>query len=117
MGVNIRINRGKIFLDIYHNGIRKWEFTGLKVSTDKQMQREVMNLAEVCRAKRELQIISGEWGLIDSISGKQTLNQYIETMSRGSPGVITKALNFLKAHNRGNIALSAITEKWLAGTR
>ena len=115
MGVKIRINKSKIYLDVYANGQRRWESLGLTVPNDKQQAKEVMRLAEVCRSKREAQITSGEWGLIDPISGKQTLVEYIETMNRGkgNTSTIAKALKFINTNNRGNIALVNITEKWL----
>jgi len=113
MGVKIRVNKGKLYLDVYANGQRRWESLGLTVPNDKQQAKEVMRLAEVCRSKREAQITSSEWRLIDPISGKQTLAEYIETMNKGKGSTIAKALKFINANNRGNIALANITEKWL----
>ena len=68
MGVKVRINKGKFYLDVYYSGKRHWESLGLTVSTDKQQNKEIIRLAEVCRSKREAQIASGEWGLIDPVS-------------------------------------------------
>lgn len=113
MGVKIRISKGRIYLDVYANGQRRWESLGLTVPNDKQQAKEIMRLAEVCRSKREAQITSGEWGLIDPVSGKQTLIEYIETMNKGKGSTVAKALKFINLHNRGNIAIANVTEKWL----
>ena len=113
MSVKIRISKGKIYLDIYHDGKRHWESLGLTVTDDKQQAREIMRLAEICRSKREAQIVGGEWGLVDTIGGKQSLQNYIGEMSKGKNDVIAKALKFITVNNRGNIALANVTEKWI----
>jgi hypothetical protein len=63
MGVKLRVNRGKLYLDIYQNGQRKWESLGLTVSSDEQQNKEVMRIAEICRSKREIQIVENKWKL------------------------------------------------------
>jgi hypothetical protein len=78
MSVKIRKKRGKLYLDIYENGCRKWEALHLSLTDDKAHNKEAMRLAEICRAKRELQVVSGEWGLIDPVAGKQTLYSFIK---------------------------------------
>ena len=77
MGVNIWENRGKLYLDIWYNGRRKRESLGLTLPADKVQRAEIMRLAEVCKSKREAQILSGEWGMVDPVSGKQTLIEYM----------------------------------------
>jgi len=109
MGVKIRIKRNKIHLDIYQNGMRHWESLGLTLTKDRQQQKEIMHLAEICRSKREAQIVSGEYGLIDLMGGRQTLVQYIEGMEQNS--IVVKSLKYIKT--RGDIILSSINEKWL----
>jgi hypothetical protein len=74
MEMKLCISRNKLFLDIYHNGRRQWESLGLTLTLDKLQNRDIMRLAEICRSKREVQIISGEWGLVDPVSGKQSLD-------------------------------------------
>ena len=63
MGVRIRINRKKLYLDIYLNGHRTWESLGLTLTSDEQQNKEVMRIAELCRSKREIQIVEGKWSL------------------------------------------------------
>jgi hypothetical protein len=40
MGVKIRINKRKYYLDIHANGKRTWESLHLSVSTDKKQNKE-----------------------------------------------------------------------------
>ena len=63
MGVNIWENRGKLYLDIWHNGRRKRESLGLTLTSDEQQNNEIMRLAEICRSKREIQIVEEKWNL------------------------------------------------------
>jgi hypothetical protein len=71
MGVSVRINRNKIYLDIWHNGQRHWESLGLTLPGDKAQRAEVMRLAEVCKSKREMQILSEKWNLNDKGQGAE----------------------------------------------
>jgi hypothetical protein len=116
MSVSIRKNRGKLYLDIYENGKRKWEALHLALTDDKDMNKEIMRLAETCRAKRMLQVVSGEWGLIDPVAGKKTLYSFIKQMDdSGKHGCkIHQALKHLKAFpGGGTIQIGQIDKKWL----
>jgi hypothetical protein len=83
MSVIVREKNGRLYLDVYHNGRRKWESLGLTITADKQQNKEIMRLAEVCRSKRESQIVSSEWGLVDPVGGKQTLRGYMAEIGAG----------------------------------
>jgi integrase len=115
MGVNIWENRGKLYLDIWYNGRRKRESLGLTLPSDKTQRAEIMRLAEVCKSKREAQILSGEWGLIDPVSGKQTLIEYMNGIAegKGQNDFTHKAVKHLGSFPGGNIAIGSITEKWI----
>ena len=115
MGVNIWENRGKLYLDIWHNGRRKRESLGLTLPADKAQRAEIMRLAGVCKSKREAQILSGEWGLIDPVSGKQTLIEYMHGIAegKGQNDSTHKAVKYLESFSGGNITISGVTEKWI----
>jgi integrase len=115
MGVKIRINKGKFYLDIHVNGKRTWESLRLSVSTDKKQNKEIMRLAEICRSKREAQIMSGEWGLLDPVEGKRSLYGYMEELGkkRDKKDMVNKCLKYLKEYQGGNIAIGQVTEKWI----
>jgi hypothetical protein len=76
MGVSIRTQRGKLYLDIHANGKRTWESLKLTLTEDQNHNREAMRLAGIARNRREEQLFSGEWGLLDPINGKKTLYAY-----------------------------------------
>ncbi|MDR1239353.1 MAG: tyrosine-type recombinase/integrase [Treponema sp.] len=115
MGVKIRENRGKLYLDINWNGQRKWESLRLSVSTDKQQNREIMRLAEICRSRREAQLVSGEWNLLDPVNGKKALYQYLEELSldRNPKDRTRKVLRYLKSYPGGDtVRLDQVNERW-----
>jgi site-specific recombinase XerD len=63
-----------------------------------------------------LQVVSGEWGLIDPVAGKKTLYAFIKQMDdSGKHGCkIHQALNHLKAFPGGStIQIGQIDKKWL----
>jgi integrase len=74
-----------------------------------------MRLAEVCKSKREAQLLSGEWGMVDPVGGKQTLVEYMKGIAegRGQNDFTHKALKHLESFPGGNISLGGVTEKWL----
>ncbi|KAA6336150.1 hypothetical protein EZS27_015675 [termite gut metagenome] len=109
--------RGKLYLDIYEKGQRKWESLHLDLSDDKELNREIWRLAEICRAKRNLQMVSGDWGLIDPIGGRKTLYHFIESLAkgRGPSDRFVCVLRHLKRFPGGTtIQIGQINEKWVA---
>jgi len=112
MSVKIREKNGYLYLDIYCNGRRKWEALHLTVSSDRRQNREVMRLAEICRSKRELQVVSGEWGLSDPCGGKKNFYLYLSELK----GNVSKnsVLKVLERYPGGSsIQIGQINEKWL----
>jgi integrase len=77
--------------------------------------KEIMRLAEICRSKRESQIMSGEWGLLDPIEGKRSLYGYMEELGKGrdKKDMVNKCLKYLKEYQGGNIAIGQVAEKWI----
>ena len=45
MSVKIREQRGKLYLDVYQNGVRKWESLHITLSDDKKQNKELYRLA------------------------------------------------------------------------
>jgi integrase len=74
-----------------------------------------MRLAEICKSKREAQILSGEWGMVDPVGGKQTLIEYMKGIAegRGQNDFAHKAVKYLEEFPGGKIAIGSVTEKWL----
>jgi site-specific recombinase XerD len=113
MGVNLWINRRKIYLDIYYSGSRWRESTGLSLCNDKSQQKAVWRLAEIIRSKRELQLVSQSHDLTDPYLGKQSLYAYIEELGRtkSKKEHCKKVLKYLKQYDN-KIQLSAISSLW-----
>lgn len=66
-----------LYLDIYHNGRRTYEFLKLyiipeKTRADKEKNRETLKLANSVKAQRIIEIQNGEFGFKTSFAG-QTL--------------------------------------------
>jgi integrase len=115
MGVNIWINRGKLYLDVYYKGQRHRErLAPLELCGDTQTDKETMRLAGIIKAKREQQIFSGEYGLLNPSGGKITLYEYWKSHAekRGNSHMLY-ALKHLEKYPGGTIKLGAINEKWV----
>lgn len=74
MGVKIRIKNNIVYLDIIQNRKHKWESLGIVLSTDPTQRKEQMKLAEICRAKKENEVLCNKWNLINPIESKKTLS-------------------------------------------
>jgi integrase len=118
MGVRIREKRGKLYLDIYFNGVRRWEALHLSVTGDKLQNKEVMRLAEVCRSKREVQMVSGEWNMQDPLARNKSLFSFLKGYAAEKPRrhSVNFLLNHLKEYPGGGVVLvSQVNRKWLSG--
>lgn len=116
MGVKIRIDRKRLYLDIYHKGRRHWENLHLTLTGDEIQNKEILRLANIARSKREQQLFSQEWGLIDSVSSKKLLEDYAKEVSNTMPPGqhLHKALPYIRQFGKG-IRLDAVDETWLEG--
>jgi integrase len=116
MGVKVRNKNGNLYLDIYSEGNRKWEALHLSLGGDKHMNRETLRLAEIIRQKRELQIASGEWGLLDPIEGKKAVRVYAEEYARERPPKdhMRKSLKYIEEYFK-DMHIGAVSERTLEG--
>jgi len=116
MSVKLREKRGKLYLDIYQGGKRTWEALHLELTKNKDQNKEIWRLAEICRSKRETQFLTGAWDITDPIAGKISLIKFMEDYSKTykKPTVINCCINYIKEFNSGNvIQLLQITPKWI----
>lgn len=75
-----------LYLDIYLNGVRKYEFLKLylvdeKTRQDKQANKETMRIAETVKAQRIVDIERGNFNLLKS-SSETVVNWYISEIER-----------------------------------
>lgn len=89
MSVKIREKRGKLYLDIYIDGVRKWEALHLTLTGDKAIDKEVRKRAELCRVLREGQILAGKWGIDDPIASSVTVKEFIVECAQGQKSAHT----------------------------
>jgi site-specific recombinase XerD len=79
------------------------------------MTKEVLKLAEIIRVKREMQLVSGAWGLNDPLLAKKTLYAYIQELvqKKAKTDLMRCVLPHLRSFPGGeNIRLDQITNKW-----
>lgn len=118
MGVKVREKRGKLYLDIYAGGKRTWEALHLTLTSDKNQNKEIMRLAEICRSKRETQVLAGSSDIQDPVAGRKKMTVYLEeaAKARKNNDYITGCIRYLKKYLNGDtIQLSQITPQWVDG--
>jgi integrase len=118
MGVKVREKRGKLYLDVYISGKRTWEALHLTLTSDRAQNKEIMRFAEICRSKRETQLLTGSWDIQDPIAGRKKLITYLEELAKArvNNDYITGCIRYLKKyHNGETIQLSQITPQWIDG--
>ena len=119
MSVKVRIKQGKwLYLDIYDAGKRTWEALHLSLSADKEQNKEIMRLAEICRSKRETQLLTGAWDIQNPIAGRKKLVDYLRRCAdeRTNSDYITGCIRYLKQYqNGGAIQLVQITPQFVNG--
>jgi integrase len=119
MSVKLRKKKTKrgesLYLDIYHNGQREYEFLKIHLTKDRESNKEKMKIAESIRAKKELEILSGAHGLTPKFKRKANFVEYFEkiTLEKKSPSNYANTLNYLKKFTGGTIKFLHINEKWL----
>ena len=72
-----------LYLDIYHQGRRQYEFLRLYLERDNRAaNKEVLRLAEQVRAKRQLELQSAKHGLVPAFKRKADFVEYFRTLEK-----------------------------------
>lgn len=117
MGVRVQVIKGIYYLAVTHNGYRHYESLHIK-RTGTKADRELDRLAEMCRVKREMQLVCADFELPDTTGSKVALYDYMEAIGRekSAKNHYTKCLRYLGDYPEGRtIKLKDITTEWLAG--
>jgi integrase len=117
MSVKVREKRGKLYLDIYERGKRTWESLHLSLTKDREQNKEIWRLADICRSQRESQMLAGAWNIQDPVLGKKKFITFLQECANdySSPGIMKSFLHHLKNFNGGDaILVSQITSKWVS---
>lgn len=118
-----------LYLDIYLDGKRKYEYLKLylvpeKSRADKEKNRTTLQLAEDIRAKRMVELRNGEFGSKSMYKEDTLFYPYYQAMcearlgqeSRGNWGNWYSALHHLKIYDSNeNLTFRDITPEWVQG--
>jgi integrase len=125
MGIHLRekkLGNGQVslYLDIYHNKHRWYEFLDIHISKSKLSaeDKEKKQLAQQIKIKRENELIVEDNGLINRNKNKADFIRWFEKYSieKSHNRLYKQTLNYLRVH-LGNRPLSfqAITPDWIRG--
>lgn len=121
-----------LYLDIYINGKRSYEFLKLylvpeKTRADKEKNRQTLLLADAIRAKRVLELRNGQYGFSDTKTAsnikffdyyRSLCEKRLYADSKGNWGNWNSCLQHLKKYEkRENITFDSITHEWVQGFR
>ena len=118
-----------LYLDIYTNGRRNYEYLRLylvpeKTRADKEKNRETLKLADAIRAKRVIEVRNGLYGFQQQFATNTRFFDYYRSLcekrlgaeSRGNWGNWYSCLHHLKKYEkRESITFEEITPEWVQG--
>ncbi|MCC6864556.1 MAG: site-specific integrase [Ignavibacteria bacterium] len=107
-----------LYLDIYFEGKRHCQTLNLRLTKDKENNKEVLKLANKIRATKELEYQSYQNGFIPSYKTKINFVEYFEKMAnerdRKNCKVYKNTLNYLRKYTKYTIQIGQINENWIA---
>jgi len=120
-----------LYLDIYHNGKRKYEFLKLYLipensKADKAKNRQTMQLAEAVKAKRIVELQNGEYGFNDAYKTETNFLEYYRAMcearhgneeSLGNWGNWYSCLRHLEHFCSPQMTFKDVTPEWIKSFR
>lgn len=118
-----------LYLDIYMNGHRSYEYLKLylvpeRTRADREKNRETLKLADAIRAKRVVELRNGQYGFQSQFATATRFFDYYRSLcekrlgaeSRGNWGNWYSCLHHLKKYEkRENITFAEITPEWVQG--
>ena len=109
-----------LYLDIYHKGVRSYEYLHLYLSPDrkdKEKNRETMMLAEAICAKRLVEVRNGQYGFKSpvSVSLREYVQRIIDTKQGSTKRRYDALSNILAGYYRPSMMMSDITTAWFTG--
>lgn len=120
-----------LYLDIYLNGKRSYEYLKLYLipensRKDKEKNRQTLQLAEAIKAKRIVELQNGEYGFNDAYKLDTNFLEYYRAMcekrsgnpeSRGNWGNWYSCLKHLERYCKPTLTFKDITPEWIIGFR
>lgn len=119
MSVKLRTKKTKsgkesLYLDIYYKGTRKYEFLGLSYAKNDKNKKQIKEVAEKIRAKKELELGINAYDLPHNLNGDEDFITYYESKATtGSyKSSLSKFKTFIKEkYNRDFIPFKMVNEK------
>ena len=110
-----------LYLDIYHNGKRQYDFLKLYLlkGTDSRIKatnKETLELAEMIRAKRQIEFQYSDHDIIPKFKRDADFVEYFKTLGQSkdaSSKLWEATLNHLRKFTGGKLAFKNINERWL----
>jgi site-specific recombinase XerD len=117
-----------LYLDIYQNGRRAYEFLKLYLvkptsAADRELNKQTLATAQAIRAKRQIDLQNGAYGFNSTFKGRVLLLDYYRHCVDASkkPGTngthVTwqASMKILEAYCKPNTELRALTREWVQG--
>lgn len=117
-----------LYLDFYRNGKREYEFLKMylvpeKTRIDKEVNKQTMQLANAVKAKRIVELQTGEYGMSNSYATDTLFYPYFramcqsrEKLSRGALHNWSSCLKHLQAYDGDErLTFADITPQWVRG--
>lgn len=109
-----------LILDIYSSGVRRKEALGIYLNGDRFQNREAMKLAEVIRAKREIEIQAQMNGIANTQNRKGRVVKYVESLIEVKRTASTRsswrnALNHLQRYGGENLVFLHLDRTFFEG--
>ena len=113
----LQSGKQSLYLDIYHEGQREYEFLKLYlIPGEKEQNKETLRLAENIRAKRQLELQSNQHGFVAQFKRDADFIEYFEAIKEtknASDTAWRKTLVKLKDFTGGHLTFKGVSESWL----
>ena len=114
MGVKVQVIKGIYYLAITHNGSRHYESLHMKRSGTK-LDREMDRIADMCRAKREMQLVCSDFEITDATGSRMPFYDFIKALANGDThSQYSRCLKYMEEYPEGKtIKLREVSTEWL----
>lgn len=114
MGVRVQVIKNIYYLAITHNGHRHYESLHMRRGGTK-LDREMDRIAEMCRAKREMQLVCSDYELSDATGSRMLLYDFLKALAGGDThSQYSRALKYIEEYPEGTtIRLRDVSTEWL----
>lgn len=111
-----------LYLDIYHNGKRVTESLDLRLTSDRQFNKEVKILAEKIRGQKEIELQANDYNLTALFKKKTDFIEYFrktnydkisENKESGNGNIESVVSHLIKFNGNEVLQIGSITKEWI----